>query len=128
MSKMNTYVNKDGYKIRATEKAHKLYYEKQGFKLVADESDVETSGQVGKNPEDAACEQEVEDPEDAAPEQVVEDTEDATPLEKDFTDSEEYKAWSVASLKEALNEAGIEYPKNATKAELYQLLKAGKEE
>lgn len=116
MSKMNTYVDKDGYKIRATEKAYELYYKKQGFKLDMDKSDAAASGQGGENPEDAA------------PEQAGENPEDATSLEEDFTDSAEYKAWSVDSLKKALNEAGIEYPKKATKPELYQLLNAGKEE
>ena len=31
--KMNTYENESGYEIRATEKAYKLFYEKQGFHL-----------------------------------------------------------------------------------------------
>ncbi len=31
--KMNTYVNESGYEIQATEKAYRLFYEKQGFKL-----------------------------------------------------------------------------------------------
>lgn len=109
MSKMNTYVNKDGYKIRATEKAYNLYYKKQGFEPVADKSVSVASEQTEGNPEE-----------------VVSEGEESG--EDEPVNSEEYKSWSVATLKEALNEAGIEYPKNATKAELYQLLNAGKEE
>ena len=65
-------------------------------------------------------------PDDAVADQTDENVEDSDSVE-DFNNSEEYKSWSVASLKEALNEAGIEYPKSATKAELYQLMIAGKE-
>lgn len=36
MSVIKQYVNKDGYRIRATEKVYNLYYKKQGFKPVAD--------------------------------------------------------------------------------------------
>lgn len=104
MSKMNTYENKDGYKIRATEKAYNLYYKKQGFKPVADKVVAVVPEQTEGNPEEVV------------------------PGEAESADSDEYKSWNVASLKEALNEAGIEYPKGATKAELYQLLNAGKEE
>lgn len=115
MSKMNTYVNKDGYKIRATEKAHNLYYKKQGFKPVTDKVKPVVPEETGECAEEIASGEEESAGESAS-------------VEEEATDFDEYKSWSVASLKEALNEAGIEYPKGATKAELYQLLNAGKEE
>ena len=125
MSKINTYVDKSGYKIRATEKAFNLYYKKQGFKPLA-EAEQKVPEQTNEAPETVETEPEMGNPDDAVADQTDENVEDSDSVE-DFNNSEEYKSWSVASLKEALNEAGIEYPKSATKAELYQLMIAGKE-
>lgn len=80
MSNLKTYRRKDGYTIKATEKAYNLFYKKQGFvevkeskvdkkKIVSAEADTETPAEVSE--EDTG--------EKAADESVVPDAPKETP-------------------------------------------------
>lgn len=80
---MKKYTNKEGYEIRATEKAYKLFYEKQGF------LPVESKAAAKKT----------------------------KPLEKK----------SIDEIKTALLEAGVDFPENAEKKDLLELLKKQQE-
>ncbi|MGN1145437.1 MAG: hypothetical protein ACI4R5_03235 [Acetatifactor sp.] len=116
---IKTYENKEGYKIRATEKAFKLFYEKQGFRPVESQS---VSSDVAHDPVKNAGDDIVPP---AMTGETVENPEDN--ISPNDTESESVKKISVREIKEALSSTGVDFPANATKSELLELLKKQQE-
>lgn len=77
---LKTYKNKDGYTIKATEKAYKLFYEKQGFVEVKEsKADKKKAAAVEVSVETPAEVSEEDTGEKAADESVVPDAPKETP-------------------------------------------------
>ncbi len=97
---LKKYENKDGYRIRATEKAYELYYKSQGFHPCS-ESEGHSTGRTAQG--------------DNATDSTHEDN--AT----DSTHEAGFNNMKVAALKAYLKEKGIKYDSKAGKEELVKL-------